>query len=114
MLGVWMVKTGAYKDWQVIGFALFVLANVILYAALARWTLTSSIGFRAIVETRGYDMNFLMLSLDNLRKVYRLLSLFLQAFLIIGLVGLILSVVQVYRGEKWPEFHTPDVPAPGK
>ncbi len=106
---VWMAKTGAYKDWQVVGVALFLLANVILYFAFARWTMTASVGFRAIVETRGYDMSFLMLALDNLRMLYRILSLFVKAFIIVSLVGLVMSVIQVYRGEKWPEMKLPEV-----
>jgi hypothetical protein len=108
---VWAVKTGAYRDWHAIAFFIFLLASCILYLALGRWTLTASVGFRGIVETRGHDMDFLMMSLDNLRKMYGVLALFVKAFLIISLIGLVLSVIGVFRSDQWGEFRVP--PAPG-
>jgi len=107
MASVWAVRTGAYRDWHTIAMLLFLVASCILYFALARWTLTSSLGFRAIVETRGRDMNFLMLSLDNLRKMYGVLALFVKVFLVVSVIGLILSVVGIWRSDGWNEFQAP-------
>jgi hypothetical protein len=109
MFGVWAVRTGAYRDWQVIAFLLFMLASLILYFAMARWIMTASVGFRAIVETRGRDMPFLMLSLDNLRKMFEVLAFFVKVFLIVSLIGLVMSVVQAYRTGEWPQYKVPEI-----
>jgi hypothetical protein len=112
MTAVWAVKTGAYKDWQVIATGIFLLANVLLYLALARWTLTASVGFRAITETSGRDMGYLMLALNALRKTYTLLAAFVKVFVLLMVLSLILSVIGVFTHDKWPQFGQPTSPAP--
>jgi hypothetical protein len=111
MTVVWAVKTGAYKDWQVIATGLFLLLSVIFYLALARWTLTASVGFRAVAQTHGHDMGFLMISLDQLRKKYGLLSILVKAFLILMLISLVMSVVGLFKGDGWSRYTPPSAPA---
>jgi hypothetical protein len=111
MTTVWAVKTGAYKEWQVIATGIFLVATMILYLALARWTLTASVGFRAITETSGRDMGFLMLALDALRKTYSLLAAFVKVFVLLMVLSLVLSVIGVFTHDKWPQFGQSAAPA---
>ncbi len=105
---IWTVQTGAYRDWQVIGTLIFLLIELLIFFGLAQWTLTASLGFRAIVETRGRDISFLMLALDNLRKMYELLALFVKIFLILAVISLVLTFVQFFQTGKWPQYVIPE------
>jgi hypothetical protein len=111
MTAVWVFKTGAYKDWQMLGLLLYFLLSLVLTLAVARWCLTASLSFRAIVETSGRDVSFLMLALDNLRKMFGLVAAFVKVFLILSLIGLVLSVIQVYRSDSWKQLGGPEPPA---
>jgi hypothetical protein len=109
---IWAVKTGAYKDWQEIAMLISNLAFVILFLALARWTLVASAGFRAITETQGRDMGFLMLALNELRKMYTVLATFVKVFVAILVLSLILNVISVFTRDRWPQLSLPTLPVP--
>jgi hypothetical protein len=111
---VWAFRTGTFTDGQVIALLVYLLVSFLLYFALGRWLMTASLGFRAVVETQGRDISFLMLALDNLRKLFDLLALFVKVFLVLAVIGLVLSVIGVYRSDRWREVGVPSVPLPGK
>jgi hypothetical protein len=93
---VCLVQTRSYQDWQAIGTILYLLFSTLLFLALAFWTSNSAREFRQITETQGQDVSHLMSALDGLRKVYGVIATFVQVFIAIMLLTLVLNLVAAY------------------
>lgn len=100
-------RKGLLTDWHYISLLLYLLVNFIIFFSLFRWTMTASAGFQAIVDTKGKDIPFLMASLDNLGAIFGLFATFIKVFLFLTLLGLILSLVQLYSGDETTPGNAP-------
>jgi hypothetical protein len=69
--------------------------GVILVFMLAMGSLMLKAGreFQAIVDTEGKDISHLMIALDNLRKMYSVLSVIILISIVLTLVALALALV---------------------
>lgn len=75
--------------------AIYIGLIALLVASLARWTKQAADAFQRVVSTSGRDIVHLMEALDNLRKKYTLLSVFVKIYVAILLVSLIFMIVML-------------------
>jgi hypothetical protein len=80
---------------------LFGLLAAFFFSALGRWTGNAAESFHRITTTTGQDVDHLMDGLDNLRKMYSLLSVIVKVYVaillavvLVGLFVLIVALVQ--------------------
>jgi hypothetical protein len=66
---------------------------MLFYLALGTWTNRSARAFKEIVLTRGRDIDHLMDALDNLRKMYGLLSLIIKIYVVIVAVAVVFGLI---------------------
>jgi hypothetical protein len=96
---LWTAKTGTISTWNTLGVGLLLIMQFIFFLLMARWTMTASVGFHAIVRTKGKDISFLMMALNNLQAMFSVLAFAVKLFLIISVIALIMNLVQYYRTE---------------
>ena len=94
---LWGFKTGNVSNWNSVGIGLLLIMQFIFFLLMARWTMTASVGFHAITRTKGKDISFLMIALNNLRAMFSVLAFCVKAFLILSIIALVLNLVQYYR-----------------
>ncbi|MFO0880281.1 MAG: hypothetical protein U0840_23290 [Gemmataceae bacterium] len=70
----------------------------LFYLLMGTWTRSAAASFRAIVETQGRDISFLMKALDSLYSMYSLVYTLLMVTLIFGLVFLGLALFHRFGG----------------
>jgi hypothetical protein len=73
--------------------AVYVGLVALLLLVLGRWTRQAAGEFQQVVATTGRDISHLMNALDNLRKFYSLLSVFVKIYVIFVVIALIASVI---------------------
>lgn len=73
----------------------FVVLIAILLLTLGKWTTVAAESFQRVVSTTGQDIPFLMVALDNLRKMYAVLSTLVKVYVAIVLIGLIVMIVSL-------------------
>jgi hypothetical protein len=92
----------AFRDPHFIIQAVLIGLAMLFYLALGIWTTRSARAFKQIVSTQGQDINHLMDALDNLRRMYGLLSLIVKIYVAVAVVavvvGLIALVVSAFKG----------------
>jgi hypothetical protein len=77
--------------------ATFLLALVtVLVFALGVWQRRASESFKNVVHTQGSDIPHLMDALDNLRKMYRVLSTIVIAYLLLVLIALVAAIILAF------------------
>lgn len=81
----WEVLTG---DKAMLGTALGLGVGMLSFLGIAAWTRRSSLAFRKITTTSGDDVNHLMEALNNLRKMYSMLSSVVVLFSLLVLAGI--------------------------
>ena len=83
----------AFQSFETFLLALMLALAAVLYLALGFWTNRSSNSFAEVVSTHGSDIGHLMEALDNLRKKYSLLSLFVKIYVVLLTIALIVGLV---------------------
>jgi hypothetical protein len=82
--------------------AVYAFLGAIFFLGLGTWTRNAAQSFHQITTTTGKDIDHLMDGLDNLRKMYSLLSTIVKvyvALMVIALVvALILTIAAAFRG----------------
>ena len=78
--------------------AIYVGLIAVLLLALGRWTRQAASSFERIVSTSGQDISHLMEALENLRKKYSLMSVFIKIYVAIIVVSLIVSLITMLFG----------------
>jgi hypothetical protein len=73
--------------------AIYAFISAGLLLAIGSWTRNAARSFQQIVTTTGQDIDHLMDGLDNLRKMYSLLSVIVKIYLVLLFVALLLAVV---------------------
>lgn len=109
---MWAFKTGAMTNWNSFGIGLMLIMQFIFFLLMARWTMTASVGFHAITRTKGKDISFLMIALNNLRAMFSVLAFCVKAFLIISVVALVMNLIHYYRSDDKPTNKGPAVVVP--
>lgn len=79
-------------DRAMLGTAIAMGIGMIAFLAIAAWTRRSSLAFRKITNTSGDDVGHLMEALNNLRKMYSMLSSVIVLFSLLVLIGIALSI----------------------
>lgn len=80
-------------SWRVALPVLLVGLGGVLYLVLGIWTKRAAASFSEVVSTTGSDVAHLMTALDNLRKTYSLLSLFVKIYVALLAIGLIFTAI---------------------
>ncbi|MBL8822379.1 MAG: hypothetical protein JNJ77_07310 [Planctomycetia bacterium] len=92
-------KTGNLTNWHSFAVGLLLIMQFLFFLLMARWTTTASLGFHAITQTKGKDISFLMIALNNLRAMFSVLAFCVKAFLIISIISLIMNLIHYYNSE---------------
>lgn len=92
----------AFRDPRVFLSVLIIGLGAVLWLALGLWTKQASESFRKVVATRGNDIEHLMSALDNLRKKYSLLALFVKIYVAFLIIGLLVTVILWAMGNLSP------------
>jgi len=99
-IGLLVYVVRSFRDPHFIFQAVLIGLAMVFYLALGSWTKKSSQAFGQIVSTRGRDIDHLMVALENLRKMYGLLSQIVKAYLVlVGIavvIGLIAALVAAF------------------
>jgi len=66
---------------------------MLFFLALGTWTSRSARSFKQIVTTQGQDVSHLMDALENLRKMYGLLSLVVKIYVAVAVVTVIAALI---------------------
>jgi hypothetical protein len=104
---MWAFKTGVLSNWNSMGIGLLLIMQLIFFLLMARWTMTASVGFHAITKTKGKDISFLMIALNNLRAMFSVLAFCVKAFLVISIVSLVMNLIHYYRTDAPPVGKVP-------
>jgi hypothetical protein len=72
--------------------AVSAILGAMLCLALANWTRSAARSFHRIVTTKGQGIDHLMDGLDNLRKMYALLSVLVKIYVVVLFVALVLLI----------------------
>jgi hypothetical protein len=83
----------AVQEPHLFGEAALIALAMLFYLTLGAWTSRAARSFERIVTTQGQDISHLMDALDNLRKLYALLSLFVKIYVVFALVAVVLGVI---------------------
>lgn len=81
----WKELTG---DKAMLATTLAMGVGMLSFLGIAAWTRRSSVAFRRITTTSGNDVDHLMEALNNLRKMYSMLSSVIILFSLLILVGI--------------------------
>ncbi|MFO0816147.1 MAG: hypothetical protein U0796_23255 [Gemmatales bacterium] len=94
-----MVSTqiGMLSSWNTLAVGLLMIMQFLFFLLMGRYTTTASVGFLAITRTKGKDISFLMIALNNLRAIFSVLAFAVKLFLILSVISLIMSLVHYYR-----------------
>jgi hypothetical protein len=92
-LGLLVSAVRSFRDPHVLAQAALVGLAMLFYLALGIWTNRSARAFNLIVRTRGRDIDHLMNALDNLRKMYGLLSLVVKLYVVLVAVAVAISLI---------------------
>src|SRR5262245_13483035 len=100
-VGLLVSVVRSFQDPHFLVQAALVGLAMLFYLALGTWTSRSARAFERIVTTRSRDIDHLMEALDNLRKMYRLVSLLIKIYVVfVGLaviIGLIAALLAPFR-----------------
>jgi hypothetical protein len=99
-VGVLVSVVRSFRDPQFLFQAALVALAMFFYLALGSWTNNAARAFERIVTTRGRDIEHLMKALENLRKMYGLLSLLVKLYLVLvgiaAVAGLIAALIAAF------------------
>jgi hypothetical protein len=70
----------------------------LFYVVMGGWTRSAGGSFRQIVTTQGSDISHLMKALSSLHSMYALVYTLLVVTLLVGLVGLVLTLYTQFGG----------------
>ncbi len=84
--------------WRLLLPVAIMAVSAIIFLAMAVWTNRSSAGFAEVVATQGSDVDHLMSALDNLRKMYSLMSLFVKIYIFMMVLTLISLLIAYFTG----------------
>jgi hypothetical protein len=73
--------------------AVYAALGMLFFLALGNWTAKAAQSFHRIVETSGRDITNLMDGLDNLRKMYGLLSTLVKIYVVFTLVVVVAAII---------------------
>jgi hypothetical protein len=100
-IGLLVYVARSFQDPHFIFQAVLIGLAMLFYLALGTWTNRAAQAFRQIVTTQGRDIEHLMDAVDNLRKMYGLLSLIVKIYVVIVgvavVVGLIAALAAAFR-----------------
>jgi hypothetical protein len=91
-VGLFVCVIRSFQDPHFLFQAALVALAMVFYLALGIWTNRAAQAFGDIVSTRGKDISHLMDALDNLGKMYGLLSLLVKIYVGIVLVAVIIGL----------------------
>jgi hypothetical protein len=97
-LAVVLAIVQAFHDASQVFAAVFAALAMLFFLALGNWTGNAAQSFRRIVTTTGQDVTHLMDGLDNLRKMYSLLSLIVKVYVVVILITLIAGFIVAITG----------------
>jgi hypothetical protein len=101
-IGLVLSIVRSFQDPQYLFQAALIGLAMAFYLALGTWTRRSAQSFQQIVSTQGQDINHLMDALENLGKMYGLLSLLVKVYVVVVgiavVLGLITAVISGFRG----------------
>ncbi|HXG10779.1 MAG TPA: hypothetical protein VNK04_13560 [Gemmataceae bacterium] len=83
----------AFRDPQHFWRAALIGLAMLFYLALGVWTGRAARAFKRIVATQGQDITHLMKALDNLRKLYALVSLFVKVYVVFVVVVVVAALL---------------------
>jgi divalent metal cation (Fe/Co/Zn/Cd) transporter len=82
----------AFRQPSSVPSAVYALFGAVLFLALGNWTRNAARSFHRIVTTTGQDIDHLMDGLNNLRKMYALLSVIVKIYVVVLLLALVAAV----------------------
>jgi hypothetical protein len=88
----------AFRHPATIVSVIYVGLIALLFLALGRWTGDAAKSFLEVVSTRGRDISHLMDALENLRKKYSLLSVFVKIYVVLIILSLIAAAIIAITG----------------
>jgi hypothetical protein len=92
-LGVLVAVVRSFQDPHYLFQAAIIGLAMLFFLVLGSWTSRSAQAFGQIVATRGRDINHLMDALNNLRKMYGLLSLVVKVYVVLVGIAVIGSLI---------------------
>jgi hypothetical protein len=91
-IGLIVSVVRSFHDPHYLFQSVLVALAMLFYLALGTWTSKSAKAFAEIVLTRGRDIDHLIDALDNLRKMYALLSLLVKVYVALVLVSVVIGL----------------------
>lgn len=88
----------AFRDPHSLVAIIYIGLIAALFVALGRWLTRAGDSFRQIVTTTGQDLSHLMQALDDLRKLFSVLAVFVKIYVAIVIVTLIAALVALFLG----------------
>ena len=101
LLGAILAAVRTWHEPGAVTGALLALLAAIFFLALGRWTRNAATAFERVVTTTGNDVDHVMEGLDNLRKMYSLLSTLVKIYVALLLIGLIVGAVAAFGVALW-------------
>jgi hypothetical protein len=86
----------AFRDPHLFLEAALIGLAMLFYLALGVWTSRAARSFKQIVTTQGRDVTHLMDALDNLRKMYGLLSIIVKLYVLLAVVAVVVGLVVAF------------------
>jgi hypothetical protein len=88
----------AFREPHVFMEAALIGLAMLFYLALGVWTSRAARSFKDVVATQGNDVGHLMDGLDNLRKLYGLLSIIVKFYVLVVVVAVVVGLVAALAG----------------
>jgi hypothetical protein len=88
----------SFHDPHYIVQAALVGLAMLFYLPLGVWTNQAAEAFARIGSTQGRDIHNLMDALENLRRVYGLVSLLVKVYVVLVLVAVVIGLIAVIIG----------------
>ena len=73
--------------------AVYAFLGGLFFLALGNWTRSAARSFHRIVKTTGREIDQLMDGLDNLRKMYSLLSVIVKIYVALLVLALVIALI---------------------
>jgi hypothetical protein len=92
-IGLLVSVVRSFHDPQFIVQAALVGLAMLFFLATARWTKQSAQAFSKIVSTEGHDIDHLMKALENLGKIFGVLSLIVKIYVVIVGIAVVTGLI---------------------
>ena len=102
MHAIMVIREGFGENLQLVVLPLFLLGLSILFFTIGNWCSRAGRAFHEIVRTQGDDVHQLICGLIHLNQVFRIISIFVKAMILLTFLGLSFNLLWAFTNPKLP------------